>query len=199
MISKAKAVGGADESVASPLPLKLHLGCGGKYIAGFFHVDALNYPHVDHQGPVDRLAFLHDNTVELVYASHVLEHFGRHELDNVLREWYRILKPGGVLRLAVPDFRACARLYLDGRLANGLNDIMGLIIGGQRDSHDFHHIIFDQETLQTHLQGAGFSRFQLWDWRNTEHSHIDDYSQAYLPHMDKVNGTLVSLNIEAIK
>ena len=45
---------------------------------------------------------------------------------------------------------------------------------------------------------AGFARVRRWDWRATEHAGIDDYSQAYLPHMDKENGTLVSLNLEAI-
>jgi hypothetical protein len=46
---------------------------------------------------------------------------------------------------------------------------------------------------------VGFKEVYLWDWRETEHSHIDDFSQAYLPHMDKENGVLMSLNIEAKK
>ena len=37
------------------------------------------------------------------------------------------------------------------------------------------------------------------DWRDTEHSELDDFSQSYLPHMDKDNGKLMSLNIEAVK
>ena len=45
----------------------------------------------------------------------------------------------------------------------------------------------------------GFSDIQEWDWRKVDHGHIDDYSQAYLPHMDKENGLLMSLNIEAKK
>jgi predicted SAM-dependent methyltransferase len=188
-----------DPDLQKRTPLKLHLGCGSKYIGGFYHIDAIKYPHVDHQGFVDRLDFLTNNSVDLIYASHVLEHFGRNEVDYVLREWHRVLRPGGVLRLAVPDFKACARLYVEGKLAHGINDIMGLIIGGQRNGHDFHRVIFDEDTLKTRLRGVGFSEFRLWDWRRTEHSDIDDYSQAYLPHMDKENGTLVSLNIEAIK
>jgi predicted SAM-dependent methyltransferase len=180
-------------------PLKLHLGCGSKYIQGFFHVDAIAYPHVDREGFVDQLDFLANSTVELIYASHVLEHFGRNEIDYVLREWHRVLKPGGILRLAVPDFGACARLYVEGKLDHGINDIMGLIIGGQRNGHDFHRIIFDKASLEARLKGVGFSLCRHWDWRNTEHTHIDDYSQAHLPHMDKEHGTLVSLNIEAIK
>jgi SAM-dependent methyltransferase len=180
-------------------PLKLHLGCGAKYIPGFFHIDALGYPHVDRKGFVDRLDFLRNNSVALIYASHVLEHFGRNEVDYVLREWHRVLQPGGILRLGVPDFAACARLYVEGKLAHGINDIMGLLIGGQRDGNDFHRIIFDRPTLEARLKVAGFSHCRLWDWRVTEHSQTDDYSQAYLPHMDKESGTLVSLNIEAIK
>ena len=187
------------ESAQRVKPLKLHLGCGAKYIPGFFHVDALAYPHVDRQAMVERLDFLSNDSVELIFASHVLEHFGRHEVDNVLREWHRVLRPGGILRLGVPDFAACARLYVEGKLLNGINDIMGLIIGGQRDSHDFHQMIFDRPTLEARLKAVGFSQCRLWDWRSTEHRQVDDYSQAYLPHLDKEHGTLVSLNLEAIK
>jgi len=40
---------------------------------------------------------------------------------------------------------------------------------------------------------------QTWNWRETSHSEFDDHSQAYIPHMDKDNGKLISLNVEAIK
>ncbi|MEQ8923929.1 MAG: hypothetical protein RIE60_24290, partial [Roseovarius sp.] len=74
-----------------------------------------------------------------------------------------------------------------------------LVTGGQRDQYDFHGMIFDEAALSEALKEVGFSETRLWDWRETEHSHMDDYSQAYLPHMDKENGVLVSLNIEAVK
>lgn len=45
----------------------------------------------------------------------------------------------------------------------------------------------------------GFERVARYDWRATEHAEIDDYSQAHVPHMDKDNGTLISLNIQAYK
>lgn len=178
---------------------KLHLGCGAKKIPGFFHVDALAHPHIDVQGPVDSLDFLDDDCVELIYASHVLEHFGRHEIDRVLAEWHRVLKPGGVLRVAVPDYGACARLYVEGKLANGIADILGLMVGGQRDDYDYHKMIFDRPLLEARLRKVGFSAVRPWDWRTTEHAALDDYSQAYLPHMDKEAGTLVSLNLEGVK
>ena len=178
---------------------KLHLGCGAKYIPGFFHVDGNQHDHVDHRGAVDKLDFLADNSVELIYAAHLLEHFGRKEVDGVLREWCRVLKPSGVLRLAVPDYEACAKLYVAGKLKNGLPEILGLMMGGQRDHYDYHKMIFDRSSLDARLISAGFRETRLWDWRKTEHAHIDDYSQAYLPHMDKAGGILVSLNVEAVK
>lgn len=178
---------------------KLHLGCGPKHIPGFFHVDILDYPHIDKKALVTDLSFIQDGQVELIYAAHLLEHFGRNEFRDVLAEWFRVLAPSGVLRLAVPDFGAVAKLYVAGEIKGGLQTFMGLVMGGQRDEYDFHKVIFDEAFLTEALMDTGFSEVRRWDWRNTEHADLDDYSQAYLPHMDKENGTLVSLNLEAVK
>lgn len=178
---------------------KLHLGCGRVQIPGFFHVDMLESEHVDHVGSIDMLDFVPGETVELIYASHVLEHFGRWEYKQVLAEWWRVLRPGGVLRLAVPDFAMCAKLYYEKGLQDGLSGLVGLICGGQRHVLDTHRMVFDEALLTSALREVGFTAVRRWDWRQTEHAHIDDYSQAYLPHMDKENGTLMSLNLEAIK
>lgn len=178
------------------MTIKLHLGCGRRYIPGFVHVDAQPSPHVDIVGLVEKLP-MPDKSVDIIYASHVLEHFSRHEYRAVLNEWFRVLRSGGELRLAVPDFAACARLYVEGKLAGGIAEITGLICGGQHNAYDFHKMIFDQTSLTTVLLDMGFSRVVHWDWQAIEHAHIDDYSQAYLPHLEKVHGTLVSLNLSA--
>lgn len=178
---------------------RLHLGCGDKWLPGFFHIDIANAPHVDYCGGVDALHFIPDNTVELIYACHVLEHFGRHEVVAVLCEWHRVLASGGVLRLAVPDFGAVVAEYGDRGLADGYNGLMGLVCGGQRTPHDCHRAIFDLPYLTRLLRQARFAQITPWDWRTTEHAHVDDYSQAYLPHMDKDHGRLMSLNLEATK
>jgi predicted SAM-dependent methyltransferase len=184
---------------ASPVALKLHLGCGSKYIPGFEHIDSTHHRHLSHCADVSHLPMYGDGTVDLIYASHVLEHFGRQQYPVVLREWYRLLRPGGVLRLGVPDFAAVAALYYEQGLVDGLTGLVGLVSGGQRDASDYHKMIFDEALLGQALLEAGFSAFRRWDWRSTEHAQIDDYSQAYLPHLDKQNGRLMSLNLEGIK
>ena len=52
--------------------------------------------------------------------------------------------------------------------------------------------VYDYDSLKELLENAGFKNIHKWDWRTVEHGHIDDYSQAYLPHMDKENGPLLS-------
>ena len=54
-------------------------------------------------------------------------------------------------------------------------------------------------TLCELLQEAGFKNPHRYDWKDTDFAEYDDYSQAYLPHMDKENGILMSLNLEAVK
>ena len=77
--------------------MKLHLGCGERYLEGFIHVDLAGYDHIDHEMPVDNLEIFSDNSVEEIYASHVIEYFDREEIKSVLKEWKRVLKENGVL------------------------------------------------------------------------------------------------------
>jgi predicted SAM-dependent methyltransferase len=178
--------------------MKLHLGCGSRHIPGFVHVDLNPAPHVDIVGPVEKLP-MDDGAASLIYASHVLEHFGRSEYRAVLKEWFRVLAPGGILRLAVPDFAACAALYYESGLTDRLSGLVGLIVGGQRDGMDFHKMIFDEPSLRQDLLDTGFAEVRRWDWRKTEHAAVDDYSQAYIPHLRKDDGRLMSLNLEGVK
>ncbi|WDP93215.1 MAG: methyltransferase domain-containing protein [Desulfobacter sp.] len=178
--------------------MKLHLGCGKRFIPGFVNIDICPQESLDVQHRIETLPF-NDASVSLIYASHVLEHFSRREFLDVLVEWRRVLAPDGILRIAVPDFRAIVTYYLKHGLGDGDTGLHGLICGGQRDQYDFHKNMFDEAYLTLVLKRAGFSKVRPWDWRATEHRDIDDYSQAYLPHLDKENGLHMSLNIEAVK
>ena len=176
--------------------IKLHLGCGKRYIPGFIHVDILDYKHIDHIRNIDDLSIFKDNSVDLIYNCHVLEHFKRKEIQNVLNEWYRVLKPNGILRTSVPGFEEMLKIY---DKYNDLNLILGGLVGGQTYNYNFHNMVFDFKTLKDYLNKSKFKKIYKYNWRNTEHSNIDDYSQAYIPHMDKDKGLPLSLNVEAIK
>jgi hypothetical protein len=62
-------------------------------------------------------------------------------------------------------------------------------------------MIFDFATLARGLEQAGFGDVRRYDWRQTDigKAGIDDYSQAYLPHMAKDTGRLMMLNVEAVR
>jgi predicted SAM-dependent methyltransferase len=192
--------------------LKLHLGCGKRdFGPDWIHIDGeTKYPHVKYHDIVN-LPF-EDNTVDLIYACHVLEYFDREEGFEVLKEWHRVLKQGGILKIAVPDFDALNALYYEGitgRLQDenrfsaidNLNNILGPLYGKMKmnNKYIYHKTAYDEGALAKILEEAGFIDIKRYDWHNTEHAHIDDFSQAYIPHMDKENGTLISLNIEAVK
>jgi predicted SAM-dependent methyltransferase len=176
--------------------MKLHLGCGKRYIPGFIHIDAIDYPHIDHIATIDNLSFISNNSVELIYNCHVLEHFKRRDVARVLKEWHRILKPNGILRISVPDFSQLCEIY---RKYGCLDQVIGAIFGRQDYLYNIHYNIFDLSTITQQLHEAGFVNISKYEWRETEHASVDDFSQAYIPHMDKENGILVSLNVQCNK
>ena len=176
--------------------VNLHLGCGKKNIPGFIHIDLGDYPHIDYKRDASDLSIFDDNSVDLIYACHLLEHFGRHEYENVLKEWYRVLKPKGILRIAVPDFEKIVQIYSERK---DLELVLGLLVGGQDYPENTHYMVFDYESLSRVLKEIGFKNIHKYDWKKTIHKDYDDFSQAYTPHMDKKHGTLMSLNLECEK
>lgn len=93
-------------------PIRLNLGCGDKVLDGFVNIDMVcqRGPRlVDVVHDVANLPFISDNAVDEILSVHVVEHFDRWAVDDVLREWLRVLKPGGRLILETPNLlNACA-------------------------------------------------------------------------------------------
>jgi SAM-dependent methyltransferase len=153
------------------LILKLDLGAGAVSPPGFMPVGAA---HGSEIFPLPHA----DCSVDECRASHVLEHFPHAETGAVLREWVRVLKPAGRLRVAVPDFEKVAQNYLGGVE----QPTEAYLMGGQVDGRDYHKALFDKRRLKKALSDAGLVLLRPWE------SEIADCA-----------GLPISLNLEGTK
>jgi predicted SAM-dependent methyltransferase len=113
--------GAADlRSVAGP-ELRVHLGCGDDVRVGWVNID--HWPWSDPPAVAGGTVVNYDlraglplqaGSCEAIYASHFFEHLDAADGERLLRESLAALRSGGVLRLAVPDFRRCAEAYVSG-------------------------------------------------------------------------------------
>ena len=180
--------------------IKIHVGCGKRdFGPEWIHIDGEDHGHV-----IDAdiwLTHFKNDSADIIYSSHMLEYFSDGKALLLLRRWHGVLKPGSILRIAVPDFEAMARLYITDQEKFPLEKFIGPLYGQMKMNGDYiyHKTCYDFASLSELLFTVGFKKVERYDWRQTEHAHIDDHSQAYLPHMDKEKGNLISLNVEAIK
>jgi len=165
---------------------------------GWINIDRVYVPGVDLVEDSRYLRSIKNGSVDVIYASHILDQFMKWEYQSALKRWHEVLKEHGELYISVPDFEMIARWY---RKTGKLEDLQGLLHGGQDHAGWVRYRSWDYNTLEMDLMDAGFPSggIQRYDWQHTEFAVRDDYSQAYLPHMDTKNGLLMSLNVKAIK
>ncbi|HEX6828796.1 MAG TPA: hypothetical protein VF104_07440 [Burkholderiales bacterium] len=135
-----------------PAPPKLNLGAGGVPLDGYDNSYDL------HQGKAAYPLDLPDGSVAEIRASHIFEHFSHRQAAAVLADWVRVLQPGGLLKLAVPDFEYIARGYLEGRR----EPWVGYVCGGHVDSHDVHLAQYDEPSLGQLMRDAGLVGVHKW-------------------------------------
>jgi SAM-dependent methyltransferase len=126
---------------------------------------------------------------------HVLEHVGHSQSLSTLREMHRILRPGGVLRISVPDFDLLVEAYqASGRQ---IPAIERALMGGQDYQFNFHYSAFNAERLRTLLLKGGFRATRPWNPLACTHHDFEDWASR--PISWKGQEFPVSLNLEGVK
>jgi len=169
--------------------MKLNLGCNNRIRVGYINVDRDKYDGVDVVADVSKLPFK-DGEAEEVYASHIAEHFHHTRTLEVLKEWHRVLKPGGILKIAVPDFQRAVEIYLK----TGLQPwIRNFLWGDQGYEGAFHYTGFDEKSLTAILKEAGFDDICRVDkLPGCQHNECSN-------NVSNIDYKPVSLNMVAVK
>lgn len=174
----------------------LHIGCGKINSPEFINIDAQPYAHVHVvTDDIGRLPGFADETADLIYMCHVLEHIRAPDVDAVLREMKRILKVGGILRLSVPDFDRLLDVYK--AAGEDLDAIHTQLMGGQDSQYNVHYCAFNHRSLSELLRKVGFAAVRPWDPGNCRHHDFKDKACKVLTVGDQ--SFTISLNLEAVK
>jgi SAM-dependent methyltransferase len=181
--NESNASGDSQSGVAA-CPLKLNIGAGKTVIDG--------YTPIDIKDGIDAIKLPYENGVaDEVYASHVLEHFPYEKTHEVLREWSRVLKPGGIMRICVPDMEKIVGSWADATKKN----LSRYLLGGHIDKDDVHGAVFDESMLRTamHHVGIGFVKpFEPFAKDNSTHP-ISLNLEGVKRHWPKIENPKVTL------
>lgn len=155
-------------------PYRLHLGCGKNHFAGWVNIDQeATAGIVDVSWDLRQPLPLPEGCAELVYHEHFLEHLTVEQGLSLLRECRRLLMPGGVLRVAMPDLLECVRQYWENDWRQPWMEKYGyqwiqtraecINIAFREWQHQW---LYDREELHRRLKEAGFT--QIRDCRRLE-------------------------------
>lgn len=167
-------------ALAGERNLKLNLGCGPNAKPGWVNLDLFN-SRADFQYDLRRPFPLPDACCSLIYSEHLFEHFEYQEGLALLRESCRLLAPGGVLRVVVPDMPAIFKAYLDRdeayfglmqdmRLINGMDNKDACLIDYVNLAayqYGEHKMLYDADKLVCMAKLAGFSRAERSTYRES--------------------------------
>ena len=172
--------------------MRLHIG-GEEIKEGWKILNIQKKLGVDFIGDITDLSQFDDESVEEVYASHVLEHVGIAKKSSTFNGIHRVLKKGGKFYISVPNLETLAKVFLQLPEGEEKFTIMMMIYGGQTDCHDFHYIGYWPSFLYSVLGYAKFKRFERVEFFNI-------FNDTSMITLSTKNGAIpVSLNVIAYK
>jgi len=144
--------------------VRLNLGCGGYPKKGFVNVDQLESVKPDLLSDVTDLPY-RPNTADEIYCGHLLEHLSWDEGQGALKHWLDILKPGGEIRIVVPDFDILAKRYFDNPTPGDLKHL-----------NDFYIYSYVQESPHRYFYSAGLLKMAMGTagFKKVEQLAVDD-------------------------
>lgn len=165
--------------------LHLHLGCGPKYLDGFINIDANPFLKTDLWLDARNGLPFASETVDSIYATHVLEHFYPDELQRLLLEFARVLKREAGARLIVPSLPSAILAYTQERKDWFTTHFPRRYesLGGRFSNFVFcdgqHRLAFDFTYFEEVLTAAGFSR--VLEVSETQSELYGDRVMSYQP------------------
>jgi SAM-dependent methyltransferase len=133
--------------------IRLNLGCGDDKREGYINADLYN-ENADAKFDAAKIPY-DDNTVDEIFASHIIEHFHFQQSWEVLREWYRVLKPGGFLKVETPDFHNSCRAFIESNDYIRYNLYSHFFSEPWKPGHT-HYFLYTEPQLSWQLSMTGF-------------------------------------------
>ena len=172
----------------------LNLGSGNKTGPEFINIDTAILPNIHYISDITDLHSFSNNSIDMIYACHLVEHIPRSKLISTISEWKRVLKNGGIFRFAVPDFDMLLAVYTES--GKNISSIENQLMGQDAPYHN-HCSIWNKNYAEKILKEVGFSSIRLWNPETSEHHNFKDKSSRIMTIGNK--NIPISLNIEAIK
>lgn len=159
--------------------------CGGRNPwkpEEFLNVDIVDLPQVDCVFDVRKRFPIDDGMIAEIFSAATLEHFREQDNRHILREFFRILQPGGTLRISTPDLEAIAKGILENEDISIINQhLFGKYKGGATEDYDLHRWMYPAQKMMEVLEDIGFTDVEQVS--NTTGLHDQRYN--YLIHAKK--------------
>ena len=148
--------------------MKLHLGCGQRYLEGYVNID---FPPSEHSVQEKTIADIHADILTLRYPAesikevrlhHVFEHFPRPIACALVASWRSWLAPKGTIHIEVPDFHKTAQVLLNPFASLARKAVAERHLFGSHEAHWAVHCEgYTQELLKALLKSYGFQAFKI--------------------------------------
>lgn len=175
--------------------VKLNIGCGPVLTEGWTGIDYRS-PVADARCDIKRGLPFQDGSCRYIFCEHVFEHLDLRELRRVLRECHRVLAPGGVLRIIMPDLAAYVRAYVENDHAFCQSLYQTSLPRAAMLNKVFrattHRFIHDYASIEAELLAAGFSSVYQSAFRQSAFPELN--IDLDLPHR-----IMESLYVEAVR